>query len=116
MTQALVTGNFIVQPLKCGTVQFSVPGGATQVKVNGFFRASGGGGNDIEVVIASPIEFQNWINGHQAQVFFASGKVTDRAINVENLPPGDYILAFSNKFSTLSRKQVTALVTLSYVP
>jgi hypothetical protein len=86
------------------------------VKVYGFFRASGGRGNDIEVVIASPIEFQNWINGHQAQVFFAPGKATDGRINVENLPPGDYILAFSNKFSALSRKQVTAVVTLSYVP
>jgi hypothetical protein len=112
----LVNGNFVVQPLRYGTVQFSVPGGATQVKVKGFFRASGGTGNDIQVVIASPVEFQNWIDGRQAQVFYATGKVTGGAINVENLPPGDYTLAFNNKFSALSRKQVTAVLTLSYVP
>jgi serine/threonine protein kinase len=116
VAQALVNGNFLVQPLRYGTVQFSVPGGATQVKVKGFFRASGGTGNDIQVVIASPMEFQDFINGKQAQVFYATGKVTGGVINVENLQPGDYILAFNNKFSALSRKQVTAVVTLSYVP
>ncbi|MFZ0961720.1 MAG: hypothetical protein WAO35_12505 [Terriglobia bacterium] len=97
-------------------VRFSVPAGATQAMVKGIFRASGGSGNDIQVVIASPMEFQNWINGHQAQVFYSSGKVTTGTINVENIPPGDYILAFNNKFAALSRKQVTAVVTLSYVP
>ena len=116
VAQALVNGNFVVRPLRYGTVQFSVPGGATQVKVKGFFRASGGTGNDIQVVIASPMDFQNWINGIQAQVAYATGKTTGGAINIENLPPGDYVLAFSNKFSALSRKQVTAVVTLSYIP
>ncbi len=116
VVQSVVRGNFVVQNLSYSTVPFTVPPGATQVKVKGVFRAFGGSGNDIQVVIASPMEFQNWINGHQAQVFYATGKVTTGTIDVENIPPGDYILAFNNKFAALSRKQVNAVVTLSYVP
>jgi hypothetical protein len=86
------------------------------VTIKGFFRASGGTGNDIQVVIACPAEFQSFINGKQAQVYYVTGKATGEAINVENLPPGDYVLAFNNKFSALSRKQVTAVVTLTYIP
>jgi hypothetical protein len=116
VTQVLAKGNFVIQPSSYSMVPFTVPQGATQVKVRGFFRAFGGAGNDVQVVIASASEFDNWINGHQIQAFYATRKVTTGEINIDNLPPGDYVLGFSNKFSAFTRKQVTALVTLSYIP
>jgi hypothetical protein len=116
VTQVLARGNFVVPPTSYRMVTFTVPQGATEVRVRGTFAAFGGSGNDVQVLVASPLEFQNWINGHQAQAFYSTGKVTNGTINIDDLPPGDYVLAFSNKFSAFTRKQVTAQVTLSYIP
>jgi hypothetical protein len=116
VAQALARGNYAVQPHGYITVPFSVPQGATGANVKGSFHAFGGSGNDIQVVIASPFEFENWINGHQAQVLYGTDRATNGTIDVEDIPAGDYILAFSNKFSGLSRKQVTAYIVLGYTP
>jgi hypothetical protein len=66
------------------------------------------------VVIASPPEFENWINGHQAQLYYSTDKVTNGTID-RLLPPGDYTLAFDNRFSAFSRKEVTGEITLTYL-
>ncbi len=114
--QVLARGNYAVQPSGYITFPFSVPQGATRAIVKGSFHAFGGTGNDIQAVIASPFEFENWINGHQAQVLYGTVKATNGTIGVEGIPAGNYILAFSNKFSALSRKQVTADIVLGYWP
>ena len=82
-------------------------------RVVGRFEAAGGGGNDIEAVIASSGEFENWKNGHQAQVRYQSGKTTIGNIDVL-LGPGRYYLAFNNKFSLLTGKTITANILLNH--
>ena len=52
----------------------------------------------------TPFEFENWRNGHQARVYYDSGQVTNGKIAANGVPPGSYILAFSNGFSRFSRK------------
>jgi len=82
--------------------------------VTGSFNASGGSGNDIEAVIAGESEYTNWINGHAARVLYGThGKKTTDSFDVR-LPPGEYYLVFSNKFSTLSDKYVFTEVDLKY--
>jgi hypothetical protein len=114
--QALARGNYSVQPGGYITFPFSIPEGATRVSVKGAFHAFGGSGNDIQAVIANSVEFENWINGHQAQVLYGTQRTTNGEIEVADIPPGDYVLAFSNKFSGMSRKQVTADIVLAYWP
>lgn len=83
-------------------------------RISGSFNASGGGGNDIEAVIADETNYMNWINGHQAQVFWGTqGKQTTGSIDV-GLRPGTYYLVFSNRFSVFTQKQVFLEVNLNY--
>jgi hypothetical protein len=82
--------------------------------VVGSFRASGGSGNDIAAVLAAENEFENWINGHQATVLFATDKVTAGQLNVPITQSGTYILAFNNRFSLSTPKTVAANIELRY--
>lgn len=83
-------------------------------QITGNFTASGGGGNDIEAVVAEETEYMNWINGHPAKVRYTSdGRKTMDRFDIR-LSPGTYYFALSNKFSVLSGKSVFVDVALSY--
>ena len=110
----IVSGNVVVPPQRIQYFKFVVPQVAQNAKVKGSFHAFGGAGNDIEAAIMTPFEFENWSNGHEAHVYYNSGKITNGQIEVDGLPPGLYILAFSNRFALVSRKEVTVQVSLSY--
>ena len=99
---------------------FAVPAGQIQYfsftltglgRVVGRFQASGGSGNDIEAVITNADGFENWKNGHEARVFYQSGKVTVGNINT-SLVRGTYYLAFDNRFSVLTDKTIVSNIVL----
>jgi len=75
-------------------------------RVSAKFRARGGSGNDIEVFILDEEGFENWRNGHRAQTYYNSGRVTVGHFNVR-LAAGKYFLVMNNKFSLVSNKVVT---------
>jgi hypothetical protein len=82
--------------------------------LTGSFTATGGSGNDIAVALANEDEFDNWINGHQAQVYYSTpGKETTGQFDVP-LAPGTYVLGFNNRFALLSNKYVNVQVDLKY--
>lgn len=88
--------------------------GMESAKLIGKFVASGGSGNDVQVVIAEPDQFQNWANGHAASLMWSTpGKVTAGTLDIR-LKPGTYNLGFSNKFSAFSDKYVTIEAKLYY--
>lgn len=116
VSEQLVTGQFQVPARSFRSWTITVPTGTRNYRVTGHYSAIGGGGNDIAAVIATEDEFQNWINGHQARIFYASpGKVTNGDIDVKGLPPGRYILAFSNTFSLLANKAVFAEISATHL-
>jgi hypothetical protein len=113
-TEILSQGAFSVSAHEVNAGQFSVPNGATDVKVTGRFIASGGSGNDIIVIIMSDTDYINWRNGHSASTYYNSGKVTADDIDV-TLPAGkSYYLVFDNTFSVISTKNVSANIELNY--
>jgi hypothetical protein len=82
--------------------------------VSGTFTAAGGQGNDIAAVLADESGYLNWINGHQAQVYWSTqGKETTGSFEVR-LKPGTYCLGFSNRFSTFTDKTVFVNALLKY--
>jgi len=83
------------------------------VNLSGEFHAFGGRGNDIQMILTTPSEFENWKNGHEAQLFYNSGKTANGTVDVRNLPAGDYVIAMDNRFSPFSRKQVTVSIKIS---
>jgi len=83
---------------------------AGPVTVAGNFQASGGSGNDIEIVIGPRNDVLNALNGHGGTVSYTSGKMTAGNILLQLSDPGEYLLALNNNFSALSNKSVWANV------
>jgi hypothetical protein len=102
--EALISGPVMVKAGTAYYVRFTVGGSA---RIVGRFEASGGGGNDIQAIIASSDDFENWNNGHAAHFLYQTGKTTVSTINIPIDHAGTYYLAFNNKFSLLSNKIVT---------
>jgi hypothetical protein len=84
------------------------------VRVMGKFRASGGSGNDVQAVLADEDSFENWKNGHQAQVLYSTGQVTVGELNTPITKSGTYYFCLSNKFSMFTSKDVFAEIDLVY--
>ncbi len=82
--------------------------------LKGRFTASGGSGNDVQVVLAAEDEHVNWKNGHVAKVLYSSGKITIGTLDVPISRSGIYYLAISNTFSAVSTKSVLSEVVLTY--
>jgi len=61
----IVNGLITVQPSQYNYYPLTIPSGASSVVVSGSFTASGGGGNDIEVLVMDETNYINWSNGHQ---------------------------------------------------
>jgi hypothetical protein len=115
VTRRLLAGHLDVGNSQIRWFNFTVPPNCTQAMVRGDFHAFGGEGNDIQVIVTDSFDFENWENGHETRLFYNSDKVTNATLQVGPLAPGDYVLAFDNRFSPLSRKEVTGDISLTYL-
>jgi hypothetical protein len=112
--QKIASGQIVVRANGYVQYRFEITSEMRNAHISGQFNASGGTGNDIEAVIAKEAEFTNWVNGHQAHVFYSTqGKKTTDTFDVR-LAPGTYYLAFNNRFSALTSKDVFLEVDLNY--
>jgi hypothetical protein len=100
-------------PVQAGQMQWYRFTLASSGRVVGRFEVSGGSGNDIEAVIASADQFENWRNGHPAGVLYQSGKATVGNLDV-SLAAGTYFLAFNNQFSLFSSKSISSNIVLQH--
>jgi hypothetical protein len=109
-------GSLSVGAVGLSYYQIPVPPGAMEVQISGRFVATGGLGNDIDAYVMAEDDFVNFKNGHNAQSFYASGKVTRGSISAR-LPngAGTYYLVFDNRFSLLTPKAVSYNATLTYM-
>ena len=108
-SQKIAGGAFTIGAGKLRYFQMNVgEGGAA---VSGRFRASGGGGNDVEVLILDADGFENWLNGHSVRTYYNSGRVTVGRIKVF-LEEGEYYLVYSNACSLMTPKAVETEVYL----
>jgi hypothetical protein len=105
----IVSGTFVVEPGHYNWNKFDVP--EDGARVQGRFRAQGGSGNDIIVLILDEDGFENWRNGHTVNAYYNSGKVTVGTVNT-TLSGGSYYVIFSNSFSSVSNKAVTSNIDL----
>ena len=114
VNQTIATGESVVRPGQALWFKFVIPFDATDSQITGNFIVSGGRGNDIRAAITDEINLANWVKGQQPQGFwFTPSPQTAGTINVK-LNPGTYYLAFSNRMSLISEKQVFLNVDLHY--
>lgn len=113
-SQKIASGQIVVRANRHVEYRFQITPDMRDAHVTGRFNAAGGSGNDVAAVIAKEDEFTNWINGHEARVFYSTqGKKTTDTFDVR-LGPGTYYLAFSNKFSAFTDKDVFLEVDLNF--
>ncbi len=114
VSQKIASGQIVVKANGYVQYRITITPEMVDPTVTGSFNASGGSGNDIQAVIADETNYTNWINGHQAQVFWGTqGQQTTGNLEVK-LRPGMYYLVFSNKFSVFTDKQLFLEVDLNY--
>ena len=114
MSQKIATGQVVVKAHGFVQYRFQITPNMRDARISGSFNASGGSGNDVDAVIAAESEYPNWINGHQARVFYGTqGRKTTDSFDVR-LGPGTYYFALSNRFSAFSDKYVFLNVDLNY--
>lgn len=108
---SLLSGSIVVQPTQMWRKTFFVtsPG-----RITGHFEASGGLGDDIEVMIGTQAACAAWIRGQSTQALYSSGRVRGGQIDMAVDYAGPYCLALNNGFSLVSAKHVSADITLHY--
>lgn len=113
-SETIIDSAFTVSAISSQHYRFEVPPGARDIRVEGHFAATGGTGNDIQVLVLSEDDFVNWQNGHPASAYYDSDKVTQSTITATLPGPGVYYLVFSNTFSLLTPKAVQARASVHY--
>lgn len=112
-TRNLINGVITIGAGQYYDIKFEVDTGTMHnAGVTGTFKASGGSGNDIEVLILNDSVFAKWITGHHEPTLYYSGKLTSSNISIAISNSGTYHLIFDNSFSLISSKEVTAKVNL----
>jgi hypothetical protein len=95
------------------TTQVNITYTMQNPRISGSFTASGGSGNDIKVLVMNEADYTNWSNGHSVTPRYNSGQLTTATYNVD-LAVGTYRVVYDNSFSTLTSKNVTTRVDLSW--
>lgn len=114
VTQEIFSG---IAPIGAGQYQswtLTIPPEMGSAQLVGSFHAAGGSGNDIMAIVTDASDFDNWINGHQARAYYSTDRTTEGRIDLR-LGPGTYIIAFSNRFSRMTSKEVSANLELHYL-
>jgi hypothetical protein len=104
--------SFTVSAHQIYAQRFAVPEGVRNFRLVGHFSVSGGA-NDIDAVVISEDEYANWSNGHLARAYWNRNKTTTGSFDLR-LAPGPYVIAFSNKMSVVTSKNVFAVVSMQY--
>jgi hypothetical protein len=103
----IANSQFTVEP---GTYQyFSFQLNDATTRIYGKYRAQGGSRNDIICALMDADNFENFRNGNEYRAYYLSPRQTVGTVDVR-LGPGDYRLIFSNTFSIVSNKVVSASI------
>lgn len=103
----LATNQELVIP--AGSVQsfeWEPPQRQPNCRVSGHIEVTNGGSKDVVVLVMPKDDYQNYVNGHEAKVYFQTDKTSAVTLNVNTGQTAPLIVAISNGFSLLSDKTV----------
>ncbi len=114
--QIILDRAFSVGPHGFRFYKFSLPEGSSNMAVTGQFSvASDAAENTIEVLVVSEEELAKWQTGNVAHSICETGRSSEGSVQCD-LPAGagSYSVVFSNKFSTVAPKKITARLGLRH--
>ncbi len=103
----IVNNQIAVEPGTYRYFPFDV--NAENIRIYGKYRAQGGSRNDIICALLDADNFENFRNGNEYRAYHLSPRQTVGTIDVR-LGQGEYRLIFSNVFSIVSNKIVSASI------
>ncbi|ACS34617.1 emp24/gp25L/p24 family protein [Thermococcus gammatolerans] len=104
-TILIASGTYYISAGNAEKFSFSVPYGASNIRVKLNFRVKGGSGNDIKVKIIDS-------TGH---VIYNSGQISATSTTIRLPEGGTYELILDNTFSFVSSKEVTLSARVCYI-
>ena len=113
-TEQIASGQIVVKHGGFVSYKVTITSEMRSPVLTGNFTASGGRGNDIAAAVADESNYTNWINGHQAKVFWHTEGLETTGSFELRLAPGTHYLALSNRFSAISDKYVFLNANLNY--
>ncbi|MFC1944156.1 glycine betaine ABC transporter substrate-binding protein [Chloroflexota bacterium] len=115
MAIEILNARISVEPKTMWQTEFYYDDGSmSDVRISGWFMASGGAYNDVKVYILNEIDFINLSNFHDIEGIYKSEKQTLSLVEVPIEAPGKYYIVLSNRFSLFSSKSVLAKLNLYY--
>jgi len=110
----LSTGTSLVQGGKWRDVEFTIDSSWKYISIEGWFHASGGAQNDIEVFICDDNTYSDWKSGRKITPVLNTGRKTIGEIDF-SLPEKwkKYHLVFSNIFANTT-KYIQSQIDLRY--
>ena len=114
-TKNILTGTIVVPAGGSRDLTFNIDGTSQlNIRMSGWFHASGGSQNEIEMFVASDSDYQSWQQGRKVTPLYNSGRTTLGEVNIK-IPSSTvrYHLVFNNVFST-SMKTIEAQIDLRY--
>jgi hypothetical protein len=110
----VATGAFSVDARDFKPFKITVSEKFKNPRIEGTFAATGGSGNDVEVLVLDETQFLNWQNRNKFSAIYESGRVTADKMSVVLPSASTYVVVFSNRFSLLSTKGVKAELKLAH--
>jgi hypothetical protein len=95
--------------IPAGSVQsfrWTPPSNQPNCHVSGHVEVTDGGNRDVRVLVMRGDDYQNYINRHEARVYFQTENITAVTLDVNTSQAGPLVLAISNAFSVVSAKKV----------
>jgi beta-barrel assembly-enhancing protease len=74
--------------------------------LRGFFKAQGGSGNDVRMLVMRSVDYLNYKNGHPYRAIYDSGKLTAAEFRIAMPTKESWIVVLDNTFSLMTPKVV----------
>ncbi len=84
------------------------------IQLSGHFRAEGGVGSDIQVLVFDHDSYINWSTGHTTEKIFDSQLKTEGDVNASFSKSGKYYVVVSNKNASFWARTVDTNLRLDY--
>ena len=111
--QKIVSESLTIEPKSFQAFRFEIPERPGTPRVRGEITASGGGRDDIYLLILDDSGLEDYRDGKGYSSYLES-RVTDTKKISLTLPPGTYHAVLSNKHARFYPKRVRADLTLTY--
>jgi hypothetical protein len=107
VTQLAANQELVIPAGSVQSFQWDATQAQPNCRVTGHIEVTDGGAKDVQVAIMPGDDYQNFVNGHEAKVFFQTDKKTAVTLDVNTGQVGLMVLAISNAFSLLTEKKVS---------